>query len=200
MAEISLLQENIFRLLKEGKEGEACAEDFFFTVMEDAAKKIGEKRNAQIDIDFRRTLEAHSDWLNDIKSLIRDKRIQNSDNPCHVKHAAFLCYWLRRRNVVRDIQGHGISDEHLRHYPGEFVAARIGMMLLFYRFLTSYAKWAFPVNVLAENKDRAAKHRWGLGALLTGLAAKTVDTIFQVACKDCEPLISLISLISSSNP
>lgn len=31
----------------------------------------------------------------------------------------------------------------------------IGLSLIFYRALTSYTKWAFPVNILKENKDRA---------------------------------------------
>lgn len=131
MSSYSLAQSNIFRLLKEGK-AETSREDWFFEAVQAAAQEIGARRQASITLDVRRTTEAQADWLNDLDALIRDKRIPNSDMPCNVKHAAFLCYWLRRRQFVRDISGKDISDEHLRYYPSEFVAARISMFLLFY--------------------------------------------------------------------
>lgn len=45
----------------------------------------------------------------------------------------------------------------------------IGISLVLYRILTSYLKWAFPVNVLAENKDRAMRHRVMIGGIFLAL-------------------------------
>ena len=55
-----------------------------------------------------------------------------------------------------------------------------GLMLLLYRFLSSYAKWAFPVNVLVENRDKAVKHRILIGALATWLFFQLADTLYSV--------------------
>lgn len=131
MNSYSLAQSGIFRLLKEGK-GDVAREDWFFEAISSAAETVGRTRKAKVVLDLRRTSEAQSDWLNDMEALIRDKRIPNSDTPDNVKHAAFLCYWLRRRQVVRDVSGADIDSQHLRHYPSEFVAARVSMFLLFY--------------------------------------------------------------------
>jgi len=53
----------------------------------------------------------------------------------------------------------------------------LGIMLLAYRALFSYVKWAFPVNILEENKDRALSHRVTLGALLFSLIAGAVRSV-----------------------
>ena len=53
-----------------------------------------------------------------------------------------------------------------------------GLMLIAYRLLTSYAKWAFPVNVLADNKDTALKHRLALGAIFTWLFYQVASTLY----------------------
>jgi len=66
----------------------------------------------------------------------------------------------------------------LGSYRWAFFIYATGMMLLLYRFLTGYAKWAFPVNVLTENKDTAWKHRIALGGAITGLFSKMVDVIW----------------------
>ena len=53
----------------------------------------------------------------------------------------------------------------------------VGLSLMIYRALTAYAKWAFPVNVLEENKDSALKHRLALGAFLTWLFFEVASTL-----------------------
>ncbi len=52
----------------------------------------------------------------------------------------------------------------------------IGVGLMLYRLLYSYLRWAFPVNVLKENKDTATKHRTFFAAIVTAMkAAGTSD-------------------------
>lgn len=150
----ALCQENIVRHLKEGKAGIADGDsrDFFFNAMSEAATKIGTRRSATIDLDFRRTVEAQADWKTDMKRLIDDKRIDQSELPCHIKHAAFLCYWLRRRQIVRDISGSEITSQHLRHYPNEFVAARTSLILLF--FCHYFQPGADIDKILGQLEDR----------------------------------------------
>ncbi|AJC80953.1 hypothetical protein IE4803_CH03797 [Rhizobium etli bv. phaseoli str. IE4803] len=45
----------------------------------------------------------------------------------------------------------------------------LGSSLFAYRALFGYLKWAFPVNVLEENKDHAMRHRVILGGIVTSL-------------------------------
>jgi hypothetical protein len=54
----------------------------------------------------------------------------------------------------------------------------VGISLIAYRTLTGYIKWAFPVNVLAENKDRALRHRVILGTIVTALLIAVVKSLF----------------------
>ncbi|WP_141246499.1 hypothetical protein [Actibacterium ureilyticum] len=56
----------------------------------------------------------------------------------------------------------------------------VGLSLILYRALTSYAKWAFPVNVLEENKDRALKHRLALGGFASWLFYKVASTVYGI--------------------
>jgi hypothetical protein len=63
----------------------------------------------------------------------------------------------------------------LGSYRWAFFIYATGLILMAYRFISGYAKWAFPVNVLAENKDTALKHRLALGAGLTWIVYKIVD-------------------------
>ncbi|MCY4169601.1 MAG: hypothetical protein OXE82_15095 [Rhodobacter sp.] len=58
-----------------------------------------------------------------------------------------------------------------------FFLYALGMALICYRFLASYMKWAFHVNVLIGDTDTALRHRIALGAIFSGLAWKVVDVI-----------------------
>ncbi|WP_407495236.1 hypothetical protein [Pseudooceanicola sp. MF1-13] len=55
-----------------------------------------------------------------------------------------------------------------------------GLCLVIYRALTLYAKWAFPVNVLVENHDRALKHRLALGAVIIWLFWQILGTGYDL--------------------
>lgn len=56
------------------------------------------------------------------------------------------------------------SESTFASYRWAFFIYATGMVLIGYRFLTSYAKWAFPVNVLVDNKDTAWGHRLAIGS------------------------------------
>ncbi|MBY5520538.1 hypothetical protein [Rhizobium leguminosarum] len=53
------------------------------------------------------------------------------------------------------------------------------LSLIAYRALFGYLKWAFPVNVLEENKDRATRHRLLLGGIVTSLVVSGAKSIFS---------------------
>ena len=55
----------------------------------------------------------------------------------------------------------------------------VDTMLVVYRMLSSYTKWAFPVNVLTENKDVAWRHRVAIGGIATFLFYKLADTLYD---------------------
>jgi hypothetical protein len=56
----------------------------------------------------------------------------------------------------------------------------VGLSLIAYRALTAYAKWAFPVNILLENKDYALTHRVMLGGFASWLFYKVASTIYTI--------------------
>lgn len=55
----------------------------------------------------------------------------------------------------------------------------LGISLLLYRCLVGYFKWAFPVNVLRENKDKAFKHRVILGTALLSLIVGAIQPLIS---------------------
>lgn len=55
-----------------------------------------------------------------------------------------------------------------------------GCALVFYRVLTAYTKWAFPVNILKENKDGALRHRIVLGGVFTWLFYQFASTAYSI--------------------
>lgn len=63
-------------------------------------------------------------------------------------------------------------------YRWAFFIYALGVVVLGYRFLSGYVKWAFPVNVLLDNKDRSLRHRLALGTILVWLFYKAADAIY----------------------
>lgn len=53
----------------------------------------------------------------------------------------------------------------------------VGVML--YRLLYSYLRWAFPVNVLKENKDTATKHRTFFAAIIMAMIVHLLMNVFD---------------------
>ncbi len=65
-------------------------------------------------------------------------------------------------------------------YRWAFFIYGVGLSALTYRFLTSYMKWAFPVNVLVDNEDTALRHRLALAAILGAIGWKVFDAIYSL--------------------
>lgn len=71
------------------------------------------------------------------------------------------------------------TDSKLQLFRWPMFMYFLGLCLILYRALTAYAKWAFPVNVLQENKDRALKHRVALGGIATWLFYSVASTVYE---------------------
>ena len=69
---------------------------------------------------------------------------------------------------------------HLEAYRWAFFLYALGVVVLGYRLLNGYVKWAFPVNVLSDNKDKSLQHRIVLGAIVLWLVYKFADTIYTL--------------------
>ncbi|CCF20160.1 membrane protein of unknown function [Pseudorhizobium banfieldiae] len=65
----------------------------------------------------------------------------------------------------------------LASYRVAFFIYASGMCLILYRALFMYLKWAFPVNVLEENKDNATTHRVVLGGIFMGLIISGITSV-----------------------
>lgn len=52
------------------------------------------------------------------------------------------------------------------------------IFMIVYRFIFSYIKWAFPINVLEQNNDTSKSHRYILGTMLLGLIVNIISKIF----------------------
>lgn len=65
-------------------------------------------------------------------------------------------------------------------YRWAFFVYSVGTLLVAYRVLVSYTKWAFPVTVLKENKDSAWKHRAVIGAVFAWFFYKAIDIIWSL--------------------
>lgn len=65
-------------------------------------------------------------------------------------------------------------------YRWAFFLYALGIVVLGYRFLSGYAKWAFPVNVLSDNKDRSLRHQLALGGILVWLFYKAADAVYRL--------------------
>lgn len=76
-----------------------------------------------------------------------------------------------------------IYGDHFLPSDGKHASFRValyiyglGISLIVYRALFSYVKWAFPVNILEENKDHATRHRLTLGAIVFSLVVAGVKS------------------------
>ncbi|NOY16955.1 MAG: hypothetical protein GXP23_08500 [Gammaproteobacteria bacterium] len=69
------------------------------------------------------------------------------------------------------------SDSKYASFRIAFYIYGLGLSLIGYRALFGYIKWAFPVNILEENKDRATRHRLMLGAILFSLIVSGVKSV-----------------------
>lgn len=65
----------------------------------------------------------------------------------------------------------------LEAYRWAFFIYAVGVSALFYRFLIAYTKWAFPVNILKDNKDTAWKHRVAIGGIVSSFTWQIYEVV-----------------------
>lgn len=136
MSNYSIFQQDIFRMLKEGKAPEA-KEDFFYEVISRHSNIIAGRFNSKIVLSPSRLHEAQVLWTNDMNSMIEGGKISHPTiEPCEYKHAAFLCYWLRRRLVVesssRMDESLQVPNQDFNRFKSEFIALHVSLELLVY--------------------------------------------------------------------
>jgi hypothetical protein len=123
-----LLQEDILRKFKFGIGTEKTSEDVFYEVIADEIDQIASFYGCEADISVIKLLEAHSYWLHDLENL----RVSESEEPCHLKHAGWLCHWLRKKSIVSRLivhQSERLSVCFENHF-NEVIAFAIGLKLV----------------------------------------------------------------------
>lgn len=75
------------------------------------------------------------------------------------------------------------SDGKNASFRVAFYIYGLGLCILAYRALFSYIKWAFPVNILEENRDQATRHRITLGALMVSLIVSGIKSVLSTIAR-----------------
>ena len=81
-------------------------------MLTDALKKTATKFGCEVEVNSWRLAQVHASWVSDLRSLERERLPGQGEDTterraCAIKHTSFLCYWLRRRqviNYIRDIR------------------------------------------------------------------------------------------------
>lgn len=104
-----------------------------------------------IEIGELKIKESYALWQEDVDRVL-SHAIQNSDSLCEYKHAGFISYWLRRRQIITNINidssehSKTISlEEHFESLPNsmktyaqfynELSAFRLGLRISFHYFI-----------------------------------------------------------------
>jgi hypothetical protein len=162
MSEFTIYQSGIFRKLREGH-GAIEREEFFYHAIKEQVVSLAARCGAVVQINPTRLKEAQDLWNFDLVSLISDKKIQPSPYPCEYKHAAFLCFWLRRRLIIESVKpsipGKPI-DADFMEFKNEYVAFYIALHLVAYHVYfpagssgepaRALSKWKFPADLARE--------------------------------------------------
>ncbi len=105
-----------------------------------AYNEVAEQYFCRCDMSERRLIEAYDYWQEDANRTLGlgiDKKSKTLD---HFKHAAFICFWLRRTNPINELRGQSPVPNDRRksaqlffQYGNEICALFIGLQLcLFY--------------------------------------------------------------------
>jgi hypothetical protein len=162
MSEFTIYQSNIFRKLREGH-GSREREEFFYSAIREQADTLARRCGAVVELNPTRIKEAQDLWISDLNSLITDQKIQPSPYPCEYKHAAFLCFWLRRRLIietVRPVTSGQPIDPDFMEFKNEYVAFYIALNLVAYHayypksskehVTNEFEVWRFPADLARE--------------------------------------------------
>ncbi|MCR5856896.1 hypothetical protein [Mesorhizobium sp. J428] len=102
----------------------------------------------------------------------------------HAKFAYDIGLWL----IALPYSLYWITHFMDRFFPSDgpnvsfripFYIYSLGISILLYRTFAGYIKWAFPVNVLEENKDRAWTHRVFIGAVISSLVVSGAKSVLE---------------------
>lgn len=129
----------------------------------------------------------HIGYFRAIRNII-DTRLKSNRQWYYFLHEKFvydiglwfvaLPYSLYWATVYMDYWFNSNGDYSSFRIP--FFIYALGISLIIYRILTGYVKWAFPVNVLEENDDRATQHRFLLGTIVMGLIVAGVVSLVGI--------------------
>lgn len=154
MSEFTIYQDGIFRKLREGH-GTCPSDEFFYSAIKEQAKLLAARCNATVELNPVRVAEAQDLWERDMLALINDKKIQESPYPCEYKHAAFLCFWLRRRLIIESTRPidpkKGIVDRDFHEYKNEYVAFYTAVHLVLFHY------FRFDEDATSEEVAQALK-------------------------------------------
>ena len=144
LSNYSIFQQDIFRMLKEGKAPET-REDFFYEVISGHSSIVAARFNSKVILSPTRLHEAQVLWINDLEGMIEGGKIsQPTVEPCEYKHAAFLCYWLRRRVIVESCSRLDteapVSNLDFNRFKSEFIALHVSLELLGYHVFSEGAQ------------------------------------------------------------
>lgn len=162
MSVYTIYQSGIFRKLREGH-GSVEREEFFYNAIREQVTTIAASCGAIVELNPTRVREAQDLWVADLNSLIADKKIQPSPYPCEYKHAAFLCFWLRRRLIIESVcpmvPGSVVSADFME-FKNEYVAFHIALHLVAYHAYfpvteagepsQAFSDWKFPTDLSRE--------------------------------------------------
>lgn len=140
VSDFSIYQDGIFKKLRYGH-GLVEKDEFFYWAIKEQVSQLAARCNMRAKVSPTRIAEVQDLWEKDMIGLIDGKKIEDSVYPCEFKHAAFLCFWLRRRLIIETIEPIdptlGIVDRDFNSYKNEYVAFYISLHLVLfhhYRF------------------------------------------------------------------
>ena len=126
----SLLQENVLRLLRYGNPPDKDRWEFFYETISDEIDVIASHFGCEAQLSEIKLLDAQEYWRNDLDRLMIDESVE----PDHLKHAGWLCHWLRKKSVISSLkvyQEDRLTDVFENNF-NEVVAFAIGLKLVIF--------------------------------------------------------------------
>lgn len=85
----------------------------------------------------------------------------------------YSLYWISIYSTILN------TDSRFGIFVVSYYIYSIGMSALLYRSLFGYVKWALPVNILEENRDRSTPHRIALLGIVSGLFYSLINSAIE---------------------
>lgn len=100
----NLYRENIINVLKYGNPPGLSPYDAFGAIIGDEYEAIAAQYGCEVSPITINLMQAQDLWVQDIDNL----GVIDSDEPDHLKHAGWLCHWLRKKKPIGELT---IRDE-----------------------------------------------------------------------------------------